>query len=155
MQGCHRHHYASPVSPAVNIIIMTTHSQHHQRSPTWNAYQKEKEETSYWQDQPSMITMMMITRMTMMMMTMLMMVMMNRLCSCASHSSLARGRRICVLETQHDPKAVPAAQAVMPEWPAYVAHGRLLKDPSLPGTHCHRESCYMQERHLFRATVES
>ncbi|CAJ1329655.1 unnamed protein product, partial [Effrenium voratum] len=36
-------------------------------------------------------------------------------------------------------------KAVMPEWPAYVAHGRLLKDPSLPGTQCHRESCYMQE----------
>ncbi|CAK9048564.1 unnamed protein product [Durusdinium trenchii] len=34
---------------------------------------------------------------------------------------------------------------VMPEWSSYVEHGKKLKDPSIPGNRCHRESCYMQE----------
>jgi len=34
---------------------------------------------------------------------------------------------------------------VMPEWPAYVEHGKQLGNPELPGSLCHRESCYLQE----------
>lgn len=33
----------------------------------------------------------------------------------------------------------------MPEWQAYVEYGRRLGDPSVPGSRCHRESCYLQE----------
>ena len=64
-------------------------------SPTRTCISNDKEnETSYWQDQPSlMITVMMIMRMMMsimMMLLMMMMMIMNlRLCSCASHSSRA------------------------------------------------------------------
>jgi len=36
-------------------------------------------------------------------------------------------------------------KAVMPEWSAYVAYGKKMKDPDIPGNQCHRESCYMQE----------
>lgn len=36
-------------------------------------------------------------------------------------------------------------KTVMPEWTNYVEHGRLQGDPSVPGSMCHRESCYLQE----------
>lgn len=34
---------------------------------------------------------------------------------------------------------------VMPEWKAYIEYGQRLADPSVPGSRCHRESCYLQE----------
>ncbi|CAE8592254.1 unnamed protein product [Polarella glacialis] len=36
-------------------------------------------------------------------------------------------------------------KGVMPEWDAYVEHGKRLGDPDIPGSQCHRESSYMQE----------
>lgn len=34
---------------------------------------------------------------------------------------------------------------VMPEWRAYIEHGKKLDNPDIPGNQCHRESCYLQE----------
>lgn len=34
---------------------------------------------------------------------------------------------------------------IMPEWSAYVEHGKKLMDPTIPGSRCHKESTYLQE----------